>query len=586
MKLSVIPSIILLFLVSPGLSQPGTVIQSFSSPTQHLSDLTWDGNYLYLLGLADHNIYQIDPNNGNVLSTVSTGISGALGLTYKNGHFWVSVVADNTLKKLAPDGSIIKSVSIPTAQCIGIEWDGATFRVADSGSPDEKIIQVDSLGNLISSFLFPGDSPFGLTWDGNTIWCADNQMGGGAAPIYQFDPGDGSIITSFYCPNSGRAVNGLAWDGQYLWLADQTNDMIYQVEGNPLQQYGAVSGYITDWLTGWGVGAVSVLSAQTDTSGYYLADSLSPGFYNITLVVAGFDSVTIDSLQIVAGDTAALDLALHPVGEHFDIGLRETDGEEWMLHCYRDTTWRFYEIPLGRCRGNGMNFLDTPIEQFIIYPIGGGGPVTQMEVADWIDAIVLADTLIDNFDDGDISDWLIDIALNGSYLETGFDPATPDGSPLALQLRHGNTMGQSFAGYMANTSYTPFMATAGDTLSFWLKGTPPYPVVGVSDRAASIPDKFVLKQNYPNPFNPATHIGFRLPVTQAGISEFGIVHLTVFDLLGREVKTLISEKLTPGNYTVQWAGRDNSGKAVSSGVYIYQLKTGRTVLRKKMVLMR
>jgi hypothetical protein len=102
----------------------------------------------------------------------------------------------------------------------------------------------------------------------------------------------------------------------------------------------------------------------------------------------------------------------------------------------------------------------------------------------------------------------------------------------------------------------------------------------------TIPRDFQLEQNYPNPFNPKTNFGF-------GISDFGFVEVKIYDVLGSEVKTLVKEQLGPGNYEVQWDGRDNAGKAVASGIYIYRLsitstsnETGRLILSKKMALIR
>ena len=74
-----------------------------------------------------------------------------------------------------------------------------------------------------------------------------------------------------------------------------------------------------------------------------------------------------------------------------------------------------------------------------------------------------------------------------------------------------------------------------------------------------LPTEFRLEQNYPNPFNPKTDIGYQ-------ISDYGFVELVVYDLLGREVATLVNERKAPGRYSVTW---DASGQA--SGVYIYRL---------------
>ncbi len=78
---------------------------------------------------------------------------------------------------------------------------------------------------------------------------------------------------------------------------------------------------------------------------------------------------------------------------------------------------------------------------------------------------------------------------------------------------------------------------------------------------------FELSQNYPNPFNPTTAIRYQLP-------KSGSVELTIYNLLGQEIRKLVNENRIAGQYTVQWDGRDETGAAVASGVYLYRLKAG------------
>ncbi|RKY78582.1 hypothetical protein DRQ12_05790, partial [candidate division KSB1 bacterium] len=96
---------------------------------------------------------------------------------------------------------------------------------------------------------------------------------------------------------------------------------------------------------------------------------------------------------------------------------------------------------------------------------------------------------------------------------------------------------------------------------------------------SGIPDKFELSQNYPNPFNPQTHISYQIPVATQ-------VEIKVFNTLGQEVVTLVDESQMPGFYTVTWDGKDVFGNEVSSGVYIYQIRTRDFVQVKKMILLR
>ncbi|UCE05098.1 MAG: T9SS type A sorting domain-containing protein, partial [bacterium] len=96
---------------------------------------------------------------------------------------------------------------------------------------------------------------------------------------------------------------------------------------------------------------------------------------------------------------------------------------------------------------------------------------------------------------------------------------------------------------------------------------------------ATIPNESRLAQNYPNPFNPETHISYRVISTE-------FVNLTIYDLLGRKIRTLISETRAPGNYIVIWDGRDENGYKMPSGVYMYTLKSDDFIETKKMLMMK
>ncbi len=95
----------------------------------------------------------------------------------------------------------------------------------------------------------------------------------------------------------------------------------------------------------------------------------------------------------------------------------------------------------------------------------------------------------------------------------------------------------------------------------------------------NLPTVFSLNQNYPNPFNPTTVIRYQLPV----ISE---VQLTVYDLMGRVVRELVSGKINAGTHSIIWNGTDAHGQPVASGMYLYQLKTDNFMKTKKLVLLK
>jgi hypothetical protein len=97
---------------------------------------------------------------------------------------------------------------------------------------------------------------------------------------------------------------------------------------------------------------------------------------------------------------------------------------------------------------------------------------------------------------------------------------------------------------------------------------------GVEEISAPVPFGYGLEQNYPNPFNSSSDISYQ-------ISDIGMTKLTVYDILGREVVTLVNERKAPGKYTVRF-----TAEGVSSGTYLYSLEVGGTRLVRKMVLTR
>ena len=94
-----------------------------------------------------------------------------------------------------------------------------------------------------------------------------------------------------------------------------------------------------------------------------------------------------------------------------------------------------------------------------------------------------------------------------------------------------------------------------------------------------MPETFALHQAYPNPYNPVTTIQFDLP-------EDSDVRLTIFNLMGKEIKNIVSGELPMGFHSVLWDATNSFGKSVSAGVYLYQIHAGEFVQTKKMVLLK
>ena len=103
--------------------------------------------------------------------------------------------------------------------------------------------------------------------------------------------------------------------------------------------------------------------------------------------------------------------------------------------------------------------------------------------------------------------------------------------------------------------------------------------VSLSTQIDIKPERFSLHQNYPNPFNPSTTIAYDLPIAS-------IVNITIYDMMGRKIKTLVNEYEAAGFKYSQWNGRNDKNESVSAGVYVYLLQTEKFMQNKKMIFLK
>lgn len=127
----------------------------------------------------------------------------------------------------------------------------------------------------------------------------------------------------------------------------------------------------------------------------------------------------------------------------------------------------------------------------------------------------------------------------------------------------GCTVGQPLIGVSGNTSYI-------NKVGFWYLSTGFF--TSLEQPSIGLPTKYWLEQNFPNPFNPTTTIRFMLPKTSQ-------VTLKLFDMLGRNVVTLVDKKLQVGEHKVVF-----NAQGLSSGVYFYRIHTDGFVKTKKLIL--
>ena len=130
------------------------------------------------------------------------------------------------------------------------------------------------------------------------------------------------------------------------------------------------------------------------------------------------------------------------------------------------------------------------------------------------------------------------------------------------------------SGIVVRTNFTALNATWQTSFNSRGYTYDPQNPSRVETDPGSPPSTFALTQNYPNPFNPMTNVEFRIP-------NDGFVSLKVYDLLGREVATLVDEERQAGAYVARW-----NATGFASGVYFYRLQTSALVQTQKMLLMR
>lgn len=182
--------------------------------------------------------------------------------------------------------------------------------------------------------------------------------------------------------------------------------------------------------------------------------------------------------------------------------------------------------------------------------------------------------------------------LTGTGMEYGFDdwaykitvgPLTVNVEPDELaELRLDSCSYRPSNEWLWSASLLPAFKPDWVGVYCWSTINQPYiasPTGVEALEGAPLPDNFVLRQNYPNPFNPNTRMCFEIPCRSH-------VSLVVYNMLGQKVRTLADEVRSAGSYVVEWDGRNDAGKTLSTGIYLYRLEAGDFAQTKKAILMK
>jgi hypothetical protein len=152
------------------------------------------------------------------------------------------------------------------------------------------------------------------------------------------------------------------------------------------------------------------------------------------------------------------------------------------------------------------------------------------------------------------------------------------GTPVKLNSKINSMKSKSGAKISPDGKYLFFL---GDNMdAYWVSTDFTISLTGVEKTHKSeLPSIMKLCQNYPNPFNPMTTIRYSL-------AKSTLVKLTIFNLLGQRIKTLVNSFQSAGEHSISWDATDDGNNSVNSGIYFYQLTTDFRTFQNKMVLLR
>jgi hypothetical protein len=165
----------------------------------------------------------------------------------------------------------------------------------------------------------------------------------------------------------------------------------------------------------------------------------------------------------------------------------------------------------------------------------------------------------------------------GSYFDFVTEKINPAGITQWRATHNGSGNQNDFGNAITINSLGHVYVAGGSNVSGWnnfctIKYAPG--TIGINPVSNEIPEGFSLSQNYPNPFNPVTNIEFSMPAAS-------FVNLVIYDMLGREVETLVNEDLNAGTFNV-----DFNASKLTSGVYFYKITAGNFIETKKMILVK
>lgn len=468
------------------------------------------------------------------------GDGAATGVTSDGEKLFSAAVMESSsvVYELDTLGNILSSFTWEEGIITGLAWDGTYLWIGEAFGGDLHRVTVS--GTEVGQISTPLGSVAGLTWDGNYLWAIDVPT----QTVNRIDS-NGQIIKSFTIPTFGDVITGLGWNETSLWVCGAFLNKIYQV---------SLSGTVLKVFDGPGLSATDL---EWDPNYLWVSDVVTDRIYK--LKVSPADQIVQARVEFPGGHW--------PMAWKFadrkpscDTTLKIDDED---LAYWNDLTSKEYQEKLA-CRRKINCFIGDLKLDSLTFDVG--------------------DILIETIRANAIVPVMTKKNCNDMFAIAGLGTAAPQACFDVRYFRHLDR----FEGKVLRVRFdatqvfkTIDWAGAGDTVeicvSGYLKNGMKFEgcadIVIVGDNPTDVapgneilPKRFALLGNYPNPFNASTVVKFQL-------SRPGFVELTVYNILGQKIRTLVKEQMTAGPKQVSWDGTDDLGHLLASGIYFYKIIT-------------
>ena len=338
-----------------------------------------------------------------------------------------------------------------------------------------------------------------------------------------------SVTTGDLDGDGNKEIHGLLWDMFTLRIYEATGPDTYELQSEIIKAYDPI-----DYGAWDGVAVADV--DNNGTNEMYIAGMVETKFmnYHTIFIIQGED----DNSNIDASDVKILMELPQPIGGGF----------------------------------NNLQICD---------PDGDGN--TNLMIAGRYNGKVFDIEYKGTGDPADSASWDVSTAydLFAAYAaDVGVTVEAATDSLLSPRIQHGSYGGDMDGDgkneYVFVNYSTDFVEWPNDAYVWIIEaGT----ALAISPGDNSNLTNFTLNQNYPNPFNPQTNISYSL-------KEAGFITITIYDMLGKKVRTMVNESKLAGHYSIIWDGLTDNGSLAASGLYLYKLKTNGTQISKSMSLVR